>query len=166
MWNGVRFRTVAGGPIAATVTRLPGTIRRVVPAQGILEERASELLYRSAGRRRTFGPDEWREQMSSIRSGAPSIFALSLFLAAPGAATAAEVASGLLGRAVYVADSTLDRILILVDRDGSGLIEPDAPGELTVFYDDLSPGPDLSIPTALLPGPNGELYLLDGGTLD
>lgn len=102
--------------------------------------------------------------MSTYRSGKLKVFALALCLAAPAAAGSATPV--LVDRAIYVADSTLDRILMLIDRDGSGGIGPDAPGEVTVFYDDASPGPDLSLPSALLLGPGQELYLLDGGTLD
>jgi hypothetical protein len=104
--------------------------------------------------------------MPTFRSGKLEIIALALVLAAPAAAGKARAAPVLVDRAVYVADSTLDRILMLIDRDGSGRVEPDAQGEVTIFYDDASPGPDLSLPSALLAGPGQELYLLDGGTLD
>jgi DNA-binding beta-propeller fold protein YncE len=72
----------------------------------------------------------------------------------------------LAGQAVYVADSADDRVLRFIDRDGSGSVEPESPGEVVVFYDDSSPGPDLSSASALAVGPGGELYLLDGGTLN
>src|SRR6185436_20983655 len=111
-------------------------------------------------------PDEWRENMPTFRSGKLETIALLLFLAAPAAAGKVRAASVPEDRAVYLADSSQDRILMLIDRDGSGRVEPAAPGEVTIFYDDASPGPDLSLPSALLAGPSGELYLLDGGTLD
>ena len=68
--------------------------------------------------------------------------------------------------ALYVCDSSGDRVVRLVDRNGSGFVELDAPGEITVFYDDLSAGPDLSNPSHMAAGPAGSLLLLDGGTLD
>src|SRR5688572_15922473 len=67
--------------------------------------------------------------------------------------------------AVYAADSSDDRVMRLVDRDGSGLVEA-AAGEVAVYYDDASPGPDLSTPNHMLLGLDGRLYLLDGGTVD
>jgi hypothetical protein len=67
---------------------------------------------------------------------------------------------------LFVCDSNDDRILAYEDLDGSGAIEPDRPGETRVFYDDSSPGPDLSAPSHLLADGDGTLYLLDGGTLD
>jgi IPT/TIG domain-containing protein len=69
------------------------------------------------------------------------------------------------GQSVYVADSDKDLVLCLTDRDGSGSIES-GDREPVPFYNDSSPGPDLSVPSALLAGPGGEIYLLDGGTLD
>ncbi len=71
------------------------------------------------------------------------------------------------GQTVFVVDSADDRVIALVDRDGSGAVEPAAEGEMVVFYDDTSPGPDLSVPSAIVSAPGGRrLYLLDGGTLD
>ena len=67
---------------------------------------------------------------------------------------------------LLVADSARDRVLRLEDRDGSGFVEVDVPGELTVFYDDSSPGPDLSVASHLAAGAAGQSYLLDGGTVD
>lgn len=68
--------------------------------------------------------------------------------------------------ALFVCDSSMDRVVRLVDVDGSGTIDPDGEGEVIVFYDDDSPGPDLSIPSGIVLGPNGKVFLLDGGTLD
>ncbi len=70
------------------------------------------------------------------------------------------------GRALLVADSSLDRVVRLEDRDGSGTIDPVVAGEALVFYDDASPGPDLSTPSGLASAPDGTVFLLDGGTLD
>ncbi len=84
-------------------------------------------------------------------------------------ASGAEAApSGALeGQVVYVADSSDDRVVAFVDRDTTGAIETDADREMVVFYDDTSPGPDLSVPSALALAPGGRrLFLLDGGTLD
>src|SRR5262245_32207308 len=67
---------------------------------------------------------------------------------------------------VYVCDSSDDRVMRLTDRDGSGVVELEAPGEVTVFFDDASEGADLSTPSHLVWGTDGKLYLLDGGTLD
>ncbi len=75
-------------------------------------------------------------------------------------------ATPLSGEALYIADSYNDQVLCLIDRDSSGGIEPDAQGEVVPFYMDASPGPDLSIPSALVLGFQGEVFLLDGGTLD
>ena len=85
---------------------------------------------------------------------------------AAGAARSAEGPAGWLsGLSVYVADSDKDMVLCLTDRDGSGSIES-GDREPVPFYNDSSPGPDLSVPSALVAGPGGEIYLLDGGTLD
>jgi hypothetical protein len=70
------------------------------------------------------------------------------------------------GEALLVCDSTSDRVLQLTDLDGSLAVEAGRAGEVSVFYDDSSPGPDLSIPCHMAPGPDGSVYLLDGGTLD
>jgi hypothetical protein len=67
---------------------------------------------------------------------------------------------------LLVADSTQDRVVRLEDRNGSGTVEADVVGEVTVFYDDSSPGPDLSVPSHLAVGSAGQVYLLDGGTVD
>ena len=67
---------------------------------------------------------------------------------------------------VYVCDSTDDRILTLRDVDRSGSIDAEVAGELTVSYDDTSPGPDLSVPSGLEVDASGALFLLDGGTVD
>jgi hypothetical protein len=40
------------------------------------------------------------------------------------------------------------------------------PGEISVFYDDSSSGPDLSNALHMAAGPNKSLFVLDGGTLD
>jgi len=68
--------------------------------------------------------------------------------------------------ALYVCDSNADRVMKLIDLNGSGQVEQEVAGEVSVFFDDTSPGPDLSVPSHLAPGPGGTLYLLDGGTLD
>jgi len=91
---------------------------------------------------------------------------LIVFLLQPWGTTQAGPEQGLLGLAVYVTDSDTDQVLRLTDLDGSGFIEPSTPGEALPFYDDSSPGPDLSVPSALLAKAQGGLYLLDGGTLD
>ncbi|MBI4585350.1 MAG: hypothetical protein HY717_15150 [Planctomycetes bacterium] len=70
------------------------------------------------------------------------------------------------GRALLVADSSLDRVVRLEDRDGSGTIDPVVAGDALVFYDDASPGPDLSTPSGVASAPDGTVFLLDGGTLD
>ena len=66
---------------------------------------------------------------------------------------------------MIVSDSSRDRVIHLVDEDGSGTFEADREGEYFVFYDDTSDGPDLSTPSALLSYGDGVL-VLDGGTLD
>lgn len=68
--------------------------------------------------------------------------------------------------ALYVCDSSADRIVKLVDSDRSGFVEGEAAGEISVFYDDSSPGPDLSTPSHLGASASGTIYVLDGGTLD
>jgi len=70
------------------------------------------------------------------------------------------------GMVLYVCDSSADRVVALSDRDGSGSVEMDVLGEIRVFYDDSSAGPDLSTPSHLASGEDGNVYLLDGGTLD
>jgi len=72
----------------------------------------------------------------------------------------------LAGEAIYVADSYTDQVLGFVDRDDSGMVQQDAQGEVFSFYVDAGAGPDLSIPSALILGMEGEILLLDGGTLD
>ncbi len=67
---------------------------------------------------------------------------------------------------LFVCDSSDDRILAFEDLDGSGAIEPDRAGEIRVFFDDSSPGPDLSTPSHMVADDDGKVYLLDGGTLD
>ena len=67
---------------------------------------------------------------------------------------------------LYVCDSSSDRVVRLTDSNRSGLVEMDIPGEISVFYDDSSPGPDLSTPSHLAAGSHGALLLLDGGTVD
>ncbi len=67
---------------------------------------------------------------------------------------------------LLVADSSRDRVVRLADVDASGQIDPAVSGEVIVFYDDDSPGPDLSTPSALTVDSQGRFYLLDGGTLD
>ena len=64
---------------------------------------------------------------------------------------------------LMVADSSRDHLVHLQDLDADGRY--DGPGEATIFYDDSSAGPPLSVPTALL-ATSDELLLLDGGTLD
>ena len=70
------------------------------------------------------------------------------------------------GEALLVCDSSSDRVLLLADLDGSLAVEAGRPGEVTVFYDDSSPGLDLSVASHMASGPDGSVYLLDGGTLD
>ena len=70
------------------------------------------------------------------------------------------------GDSVYVSDSSSDRVVKLEDRDGSGTVDPEVETEVVIFYDDSSPGPDLSTPGALALDKNRGLFLLDGGTLD
>ncbi len=67
---------------------------------------------------------------------------------------------------LYVCDSSSDRVVRFTDSNRSGFVEMDVPGEISVFYDDSSPGPDLSTPSHLAAGPHGALLLLDGGTVD
>jgi hypothetical protein len=74
--------------------------------------------------------------------------------------------AGVPQHALYVCDSNADRVMKLIDLNGSGDVEQEVAGEISLFFDDSSPGPDLSVPSHLAPGPGGILYLLDGGTLD
>ena len=64
---------------------------------------------------------------------------------------------------LMVADSSRDHLVHLQDLDADGRY--DGPGEASIFYDDSSAGPPLSVPTALI-ATSQELLLLDGGTLD
>ena len=64
---------------------------------------------------------------------------------------------------LMVADSSRDHLVHLQDLDSDGRY--DGPGEASIFYDDSSAGPQLSVPTALI-ATSHELLLLDGGTLD
>lgn len=66
---------------------------------------------------------------------------------------------------LLVCDSSSDKVVRLTDRDGSGRFEAEASGEVAVFYDDASPGPDLSTPSHMV-REGKRVYLLDGGTLD
>lgn len=68
--------------------------------------------------------------------------------------------------ALFVCDSFDDRVLRLADLDGSGGFESDVAGEVLVFYDGSGGGPELSVPSHLALDGDGNLYLLDGGTLD
>ncbi len=102
--------------------------------------------------------------MAYLRRSWPSmLFILGLLGAWPEAA--AGQPEWLSGLSVYVADSDKDVVLCLTDRDGSGAVEP-GERESVPYYDDGSPGSDLSVPSALAMGPRGEVFLLDGGTLD
>jgi len=74
--------------------------------------------------------------------------------------------AGVLTDVLLVADSTTDVVRKLEDRDGSGSIDPAAGNEVSTFYDDSSPGPDLSVPAHLAVDADGAVYLLDGGTVD
>jgi hypothetical protein len=74
-------------------------------------------------------------------------------------------AAGLPG-SLYVCDSNGDRVVRFTDLDGSGFVEPEVFGEILVYYDDASPGPDLSTPTHMARGPSDSFLLLDGGTKD
>jgi len=65
---------------------------------------------------------------------------------------------------LMVCDSSADLVVWLVDDDRSGTVGPGT--EIGVFYDDSSPGPDLSNPSQICLGPQGMVLLLDGGTLD
>ena len=67
---------------------------------------------------------------------------------------------------MIVCDSSKDRVVRLEDRDSSGNVEMESPGEVIIFYDDESPGPDLSTPSGLSLAPDGNVYLVDGGSLD
>jgi len=61
-----------------------------------------------------------------------------------------------------VCDSSDDRVVRIEDLDGDGTLTA---AEVSIYYDDSSPGPDLSTPNHLLPWNDGHL-LCDGGTLD
>ncbi len=111
---------------------------------------AAERAWRARDRRAT----ETRRRPIPARTHA---LALALLLVHGVARAAPEL---------FVCDSSMDRVVRLQDIDGSGAFEPDVAGEVVVFYDDASPGPDLSTPSALALGPDGRLLLLDGGTLD
>ena len=76
------------------------------------------------------------------------------------------LATHILHGVLFVCDSTDDRVLALEDVNGSGSIEPEEETEVRIFYDDSSPGPDLSTPSHLAADEDGRVYLLDGGTLD
>jgi len=56
---------------------------------------------------------------------------------------------------------TLDAILLLRDLDGDG--DANDAQEVTSFYDDTSPGPDLSVPNGMAIGTDGALYVCDDG---
>ncbi len=98
--------------------------------------------------------------MPTYRSGKLKAFILALCLAAPAAAGSA--APVLVDRAVYVADSTLDRILMLIDRDGDGTANGD--GEWRIFFDATSPAPNLATPKAMAFAPDGALFIADDGS--
>jgi sugar lactone lactonase YvrE len=88
--------------------------------------------------------------------------ALACLPAAMGVPIAAQELEGVL----YVCDSSDDRVMWLTDLDLSGAAQTEVPGEVGLFYDDASPGPDLSTPDHLVIGEDGAIYLLDGGTVD
>jgi sugar lactone lactonase YvrE len=96
-----------------------------------------------------------------VSLGALSAIAVAAWIPGPGLG-----AAGPLEGILYVCDSNDDRVMWLADVDGSGLAEADVPGEVGIFYDDASPGPDLSTPDHMLMGEDGVVYLLDGGTVD
>lgn len=77
------------------------------------------------------------------------------------ASVRAQVPAGV----AYICDSTDDRVIALRDVDRSGAVDPGRDA-VVVFYDDSSPGPDLSTPSHVWVDDDGTLYLLDGGTLD
>lgn len=82
------------------------------------------------------------------------------------AVTSLPIAAQGLEGVLYVCDSSADRVMWLTDLDGSGAAQAEVPGEVGVFYDDASPGPDLSTPDHLILGEDAIIYLLDGGTID
>jgi hypothetical protein len=90
------------------------------------------------------------------------VFTFLLLPPRPGAAGGPAVPPGTL----VVCDSTDDRLVALTDRNGSASAEQAVPGEIVVFYDDSSPGPDLSVPSHVAVGPGGDVMVLDGGTVD
>lgn len=63
----------------------------------------------------------------------------------------------------WVCDSSNDAIYRMVDLNGDGTIDPTH--EVLVFYDDTSPGPDLSTPLHLL-RLGSSLLVADAGTVD
>lgn len=64
---------------------------------------------------------------------------------------------------IFVSDPTRDHIMSFRDLDNDGQFH--SPGESSVYYSDVSAGPNLSVPVDLEPFKGG-LLLLDGGTLD
>lgn len=63
----------------------------------------------------------------------------------------------------FVCDSGSDAIYRFVDANGDGLIDPAL--EVQTYYDDASPGPDLSVPSHLLVL-GDTLLVSDSGTID
>ncbi|MGE3165182.1 MAG: IPT/TIG domain-containing protein [Planctomycetota bacterium] len=63
----------------------------------------------------------------------------------------------------FVVDSTTDEIYRLLDADQNGTIDPLT--EVQLFYGDISPGPDLSVPNHLL-SVGTRLLVADTGTID
>ena len=74
-----------------------------------------------------------------------------------------ETDSLLAADVTYVCDSGTDAVYRMEDTNQDGTIDPAT--EVQVFYDDSSPGPDLSTPLHLL-GFGNSILVADAGTID
>lgn len=63
------------------------------------------------------------------------------------------------GPRLFISDQGSDAVFVAVDLDMDG--DANDAGELSVFYDDSSPGPDLATPRFIAVGPDGGVYVGD-----